>query len=142
MAEELLRRALPACRLWSAGLGAVVGAPADAIAVDLMRGRDLDITAHRARQVQAPMVADAGLVLVMELGHQRHLERQYPLARGKIFRLCESMKQDIPDPYRRGRPAFEQALALIDQGVESWVARISALDRARGPAIGQSQTEH
>lgn len=142
MAEELLRQALPACRLASAGIGALIDAPADPIAVDLMRARDLDITAHRARQVRAPMVADAGLVLVMELGHQRHLERQYPLARGKIFRLCESAKQDIPDPYRRGRAAFEEALALIEQGVESWVARIGALDGARGPAIGQSQSEH
>ncbi len=141
MAEGLFRRALTDCRVSSAGLGALVGRPADPIAVELMRKRDLDITGHRARQVHADMLADAGLVLAMELGHQRHLERQYPLARGKIFRLCEGTKRDIPDPHRRGRAAFEEALAMIEQGVQSWVGRIGALNGARGPAFGQLQTE-
>jgi low molecular weight protein-tyrosine phosphatase len=141
MAEELFRRALPARRVSSAGLAALVGEPADPIAVELMRDRDFDITAHRARQVQPVMVADAGLVLVMELGHQRYLERQYPLARGKIFRLCESTKTDIADPYRCGRAAFEEAMGLIDQGVESWAARLNALAGGRGPVIVQSQAE-
>lgn len=132
MAESLFQRALPDLRLSSAGLGALVGEPADAIAVELMRDRGLDITPHRARQVQADMLIDAGLVLVMELRHQRHLEKHYPLARGKIFRLCESSGQDIPDPYQRGRAAFEEALALITDGVDSWVQRIDKLKSAPG----------
>lgn len=134
MGEGLVRHALPGYRVSSAGIGALSGEPADPIAVELMQGRGLDIAPHRARQVQPGMLADAGLVLVMELAHQRHLEKQYPLARGKIFRVCESIKTDVPDPYRRGRAAFEDALALIIQGVEAWIPRIHALNPARAPA--------
>lgn len=134
MAEGLFRRALTDCRVSSAGLGALAGRPADPIAVELMRERALDITHHRARQLQAPMVAEAGMVLVMESVHQRELERHYPLARGKIFRLCESMKADVPDPYQRGRAAFEEALGLIVRGVDAWVPRITALRTPRGPS--------
>lgn len=134
MAEGLFRRALPDLRLASAGLGALVGEPADPIAIELMRDRGLDIGGHRARQLQPAMLSDAGLVLVMELGQQRYLAQQHPLARGKIFRLCESLKVDVPDPYRRGRAAFEDALGLIVQGVESWVPRINKLKAASGAA--------
>lgn len=131
MAEGLLREALPDCRLSSAGLGALVGHPADPIAIELMQARGVDIGGHRARQLHGAMMVESDLVLVMELNQQRHLEKQYPLARGKIFRVCESLKTDVADPYRQGRGAFEEALGLIAQGVESWTARINGLGRAR-----------
>ncbi len=132
MAEGLLREALPDCRLSSAGLGALAGHPADPIAVELMQARSVDITGHRARQLHGAMMAESDLVLVMELGQQRHLEQLYPLARGKIFRVCESLKADVADPYRQGKKAFEDALGLIARGVESWTARINGLGaRAR-----------
>lgn len=132
MGESLFRQALPECGVSSAGLGALVGEPADPIAVELMQARDLDITSHRARQLTPGMVTESGLVLVMELDQQRRIERELPVARGKIFRLCESMRTDVPDPYRRGREAFERALRLIVQGVESWVPRINALNAPSG----------
>ncbi len=127
MAEGLLRQALPGHTVSSAGLGAVVGQPADPIAVELMRSRGVDIAAHRARQVQGKLMADTDLVLVMELEHQRHLEREYPLLHGKIFRLCESAKADVADPYRKGLPAFQEALLGITEGVGAWSKRILAL---------------
>lgn len=126
MAEGLFRQALPGRKLSSAGIGALVGEPPDPVAVELMQARNVDITRHRARQLAGPMVAETDLVLVMELNQQRQLEQQYPLARGKIFRLCESLRADVKDPYRRGRAAFEEAVKLITQGVELWTARINA----------------
>lgn len=131
MAEGMLRQALPGRMLSSAGIGALVGQPADPIAIELMQDRQVDITQHRARQLLGTMVAASDLVLVMELNQQRHLEQQYPLARGKIFRLCESVRADVADPYRQGRKAFEESLRLIAQGVESWTTRIKALDAKR-----------
>lgn len=138
MGEGLLRQALPECHVSSAGLGALVGEPADPIAVELMRARELDITRHRARQLTPGMMEEADLVLVMELDHQRHIERNYPLARGKIFRLCESMRVDIPDPYRRGREAFDRALCHIVQGAEAWVPKINSINAAHEPSNSHS----
>ncbi len=51
MAEALLRDALRGqedITVESAGLGALVGYPADKHAVELMKERSIDITAHRA----------------------------------------------------------------------------------------------
>ncbi len=130
MAEALLREALPDRAVSSAGLGALVGQPADPIAIELMQDKGVDITPHRARQLDGKLIGEADLVLVMELAHQRHLERQFPLARGKIFRLCESARADVADPYRKGLPAFQEALQRIADGVGAWRTRILALDAA------------
>jgi protein-tyrosine phosphatase len=128
MAKGLMCMALPECEIESAGLGALVGQPADPIAVELMQARGVDISNHRARQLEDKFIKESDLVLVMELNQQHYLERQYPLARGKIFRLAESAKTDIPDPYRKSRQDFEDALKLIVQGVNAWTTRIVGIN--------------
>ncbi len=124
MAEGLLKQALPGHDVSSAGLGALVGQPADPHAVALMQQQGIDISAHRARQLESWMVVAADLVLVMDMEQKRHLEQQYPLCRGKAFRMGESGKFDIGDPYRQELDAFREAAGLIQQGVAAWVERI------------------
>jgi low molecular weight protein-tyrosine phosphatase len=132
MAEGLLRRALPECTVSSAGIGALVDRPADPFAIQLMREQGVDISSHRARQIQGRLMDEADLVLVMEQNQQRHLERQYPRSRGKIFRLCEEAKADIPDPYRQGLEIFKIAARLINLGVDAWSVRIQSSNEKPG----------
>jgi protein-tyrosine phosphatase len=124
MAEALLRahlaRLRPAATVGSAGLAALEGRPADPLAVALLAERGLDLSAHRARQLTPELVAAAELVLVMEAEQQRHLERLAPSARGKIQRLGRFGGFDVPDPYRRGRAAFEASLVLIERGLQGF----------------------
>jgi protein-tyrosine phosphatase len=124
MAEGLLRARLavlrPDARVISAGLAAVEGSPADPLAVALLAERGLDISGHRARPITPDLVGWATLILVMEVAQQRFLEKLAPAARGRIQRLGCFGDFDVPDPYQRGRPAFEQALALIEAGVEGF----------------------
>ena len=129
MAEALLRDALREQQditVESAGLGALVDHPASEHAVALMQERGLDITGHRARQITPELVHDADLVLVMETGHRQVLDANEPAARGKIYRLGEWQDQDIDDPYRQPREAFEAALIDIDNGVAEWAKRIAS----------------
>ena len=128
MAEALLRDALreiDGITVASAGLGALVGEPASEHSATLMEERGLDISAHRARQITPDMVHAADLVLVMEAGHKRVLDANEPEARGKIYRFGEWQDQDIKDPYRQPREAFEAALVDIDAGVIEWAKRIA-----------------
>src|SRR5512135_2052447 len=127
MAEAMLRQALPGHDISSAGLGALVGQPADPHAIAMMQQQGLDITPHRARQLESWMLGAADLVLVMESEQKRHLEQQYPLCRGKVFRLGETGKYDIADPYRQELEAFRQSAELIQQGVAVWTKRILAV---------------
>lgn len=124
MAEALLARALPRMSVRSAGIGALIGMPADPIAQSLMANLDIDIGAHRARQIDLAMCESADIILVMDLAQRRHIEERYPVARGKVFRIAEADKQDVPDPYKRPRSAFEHALYYIDAGVRSWAQKI------------------
>jgi protein-tyrosine phosphatase len=141
MAEAVLKHALAprGITVASAGLGALVDYPADAHAVTLMQQRDLDITAHRAQQLNEALLAETDLVLVMEKAHKRAIEQNEPTARGKIYRLGEWQDQDIPDPYRQPLAAFEKALALIDAGVADWVTKLTvgAPNRAVGAAASR-----
>lgn len=124
MGEALLAAALPQISVSSAGTGALIGHPADDIAKALMNARGLDIEAHRARQITQLMCQQADLILTMDEGQRRHIESRYPLTRGKVFRFAETLKQDVPDPYRQGQDAFEYALQLIDAGTLAWAERI------------------
>lgn len=127
MAEGLLRQALPELNVFSAGLGALVGKPADATAIELATETGLDISQHRAQQFTGVLANQADLILVMDREQKREIQRRYPAASGKVFRLGEIGKFDIEDPYRKPRAAFEHALQLIQQGVDAWVPRIRAL---------------
>jgi protein-tyrosine phosphatase len=127
MGEGLARAQLRGWNVASAGLNALVGAPADSTAVALMRGRGVDIEDHRARQITRKMCVDADLVLVMDGEQRRRLQDMYPEVCGRVFRIGDHMDRDVPDPFRRPEDAFLEALALIEQGVSRWVQRIQRL---------------
>ena len=129
MAEALLKSALrgqDGITVESAGLGALVGYPADDYALELMEEAGENISEHRARQIHPDMVTDADLVLVMEARQKRAIDDADPTARGKVHRLGEWQDRDIDDPYRQDKAAFAEALEEIQEGVASWVEKIKA----------------
>lgn len=106
----------------SAGLGALVDKPMDPSALELLDAYGVDGTRHRARQVSAPMLRDASLVLAMEREHVNRLMRLAPESSGKVM-LLDRWRQgaDVPDPYRQSREAFEHVFRMINEGVRSWL---------------------
>lgn len=127
IAEVLLAQQFPDKTIWSAGLDALAGNPADPLSIEVAAAHGVDLTAHRAQQLVGWMCQRAELILVMEQGHKTQLEQQYPLVRGKVFRLGEIGKFDIADPYRQPRDAFETAYDHIARGVADWAPRIRLL---------------
>uniref|UniRef100_UPI003BEF412C low molecular weight protein-tyrosine-phosphatase n=1 Tax=Burkholderia arboris TaxID=488730 RepID=UPI003BEF412C len=131
MAQALFSARLPGIDVQSAGIGALVGHPADPHAVALMQERGLDIAAHRARQLPPWLGARADLILTMDLDQKRRLEHHLPELRGRIFQLGAPVASsgppdgfDVPDPYLGPRAAFEHSLLLIERGVDAWCARL------------------
>lgn len=126
MGEALLAHVLGGdFKVASAGIGALVGKGADPHAVELMRERGIDISAHRARQLDLELVRNYDLLLAMDQGHADWIHQQFPIARGRVYRFGHWGQIDVPDPYRRGRAAFEQALQLIEQGAADWQGRLA-----------------
>lgn len=127
MAAGSLAAALPHAHVRSAGLGAMVGMPADDNAIRLMKDRAIDISNHRAQQIGRAMCLESDIVLAMDAEQRQRVEALYPQIRGRVFRLGEYTKRDIPDPYRLGEAAFREALSLIDEGIAEWLHRIRKL---------------
>ena len=128
IAEALLRQQFPDKTISSAGLGALVGYPADRLSIEVSAEQGVDLSAHRARQLSSWMCQAADMILVMEQRHKVEVEQLHPLVRGKVFRLGELGKFDIEDPHRKPREAFDTAYAHIARGVADWVPRIRLLD--------------
>lgn len=139
MAEGLMRTLLPAHGLFSAGLGALDGAPADPLAVALMREAGIDIAEHRSRRLAGWMLVEADLVYTMEAAQAAWLQRMHPLHARKIARLGEPCGIDIPDPHGQPREAFAQSYAAIQRAVQAqlpyWLPQRASSQSARSPAL-------
>lgn len=127
IAQALLAREFPQLSVRSAGLSAMVGKPADALACEIAATHGLDIHQHRAQQVSALLCQQSDLILVMEQAHKDWLEQLYPQVRGKTFRLGQLGQFEISDPYRKPIQAFETAYEAIFRGVTDWSHRIRKL---------------
>ena len=127
-AEALLKQEFPEKKIWSAGLGALIGSPADPLSVEVAAAHGVDMSAHRAQQLASWMCQAADLILVMEQFQKTEVEQQHPLVRGKVFRLGELGKFDIADPYRQPVAAFDMAYKAIALGAANWAQRIRLLE--------------
>lgn len=105
----------------SAGIGALVGSPMDANALQLLAEDGIDGSMHRAHQLTPFMLREADLILGMEKNHLGAMIQFTPEINGKVYLLDKWLNgSDIPDPYRQHRAAFEHVHKIITQGVRSW----------------------
>lgn len=129
MAEGLFKQMLieankTDCNVSSAGLAALVGHKADPNASQLMMNKGIDISSHRACQLHAEMIRKNDLILAMDLSQKNAILENHQSARGKVFRLGEWEGFDIADPYQKNIAAFEESLALIEQGISQWMEKL------------------
>lgn len=123
--EYLLKKALgPDFNVMSAGLGALVDHPAHETSQKIALEHGVDMSAHRARQINLDIVKWADLILTMENGQKMDILSRYPFMEGKVFRYGENMKVDVPDPYRRPESAFVLAWNYISKLTPYWVEKI------------------
>jgi len=124
--ERLFKRALPDLDVRSAGLGALVGHPADRMASEVAAVKGLSLEGHQAQQLTAEMCRNADLILVMEKRHIDQVNRIDPAARGKTMLLGHWLNQkEIADPYRKSREAFEEIYGLLENATQKWVNVLS-----------------
>ena len=123
--EYLLKKELgEGFNVMSAGLGALVDHPAHEISQKIAMQHGIDMSAHRARQINLDILRWADLILVMENGHKAELQRRYPELGDKVHRYGEGQQVDIPDPYRRPENAFVLAWNFISKLTPYWVEKI------------------
>ncbi|KVH48402.1 low molecular weight protein-tyrosine-phosphatase [Burkholderia diffusa] len=125
--EALLRSRLSGIEVVSAGTSALVGEPADDLAIAVSAESGIDLSTHRAQQLTAALIRDAGVVLTMEARQKRAIVERYPFSLGRVFLLDTQRGMDVPDPYMKPVDAFRHAYFQIECGVNGWVPKIMAL---------------
>ena len=133
MAEALARGYLAQKGAWgevevaSRGLFAFEGGGASAHAVAVMEEMGLDLSAHRARRLEAADVEAADLVLAMTGQHKEMLCGLFPEEAAKVFTLAEFAGRggDVPDPYGGTMEEYRRCAAelkeLVEKALERWL---------------------
>lgn len=123
--EFLLKSLLKNKQVASAGVGALVGKPADALASQVALEHGVSLEGHQAQQLTADLCHEYDLILVMEQGHVEAVTNIAPEARGKTMLLSRwAGQEDIPDPYRQSKEAFQHAFKMIEEGAMSWAKKL------------------
>jgi protein-tyrosine-phosphatase len=115
-------------RIRSAGTWALENQPASAYARQVMNERDLDIEAHRGRNLTREEVAEANLILVMTQHHATIIARDLGGDPTKIRLLSEMAGPgyDIEDPYGGSLADYRQTAAELADLVERGYPAIMA----------------
>lgn len=82
---------------------------------------------RRSCGAPADTQSDAGirLITVMEPEHLRFIAAMAPESRGKSLLFGQWLEpQDIPDPYRKSREAFEYVFGLLGKASREWARRL------------------
>jgi len=132
--RELARRELPgfALDVDSAGThGYHAGSPPDERSIVAARRRGYELSALRARVVEAGDFAQFDLVVAMDEEVYERLQRIAP--RKQAARLALFMdfapgfgRRDVPDPYYGGATGFEEVLDLVEEGARGLLASLAA----------------
>ena len=126
LAERLLRKGLPNLNVSSAGIGALVGKPADETTASVAHDHGVCLEGHSARQLSQELIEQSDLVLVLEPGHKREVTTKFPHLSGRVMLLDQwGERKGIPDPYQRSREFHEHVFELIDQASKSWIEKLS-----------------
>jgi len=83
-------------KVGSAGIAAATGQPAGPNAVEAVRPWGLDLTRHRSRALDARLLEDADVILVMTEEHRRRILDIGPHLAAKLRRLNDQV--DVADP--------------------------------------------
>jgi len=123
--ERLLRQHLPDRYIASAGIFGLEGCPADDSAQDVAWRHGISLDGHVARRLTRNLMQGSDLILVMEPEHLRFIAAMAPEIRGKSLLFGQWLEpQDISDPYRKSREAFEYVFGLLGKASQEWARRL------------------
>lgn len=110
------------------------GLGADPRAVQVLAGRGIDASGHRARHFEPEWFAQLELVVALDRSNAGTLSRlaSQPAELDRIHTLLsfdpvQNVLLDVSDPYYSDLRAFERTLAIIEQASEHLLAHVAGL---------------
>lgn len=110
----------------SAGMGALVGHPADAIAAEVAAANGVSLDGHVARQFTRALGREHDLILVMEPGFRAAIAAEAPELLGRVMLYDHwSGGTGIPDPHGHSRAFHEHVFTRIAQATQAWSCNLA-----------------
>jgi len=110
-------------KVGSAGTWADPGLPAMQDAIQAATELGLDLTLHRSRLINARLISQYSLTLVMQSGHKEALSVEFPDLLQRVYLLSEAIHGtsfDIPDPYVTEESPVEIAREIVKMVRGGW----------------------
>ncbi len=104
-----------------------VGQGADPGSVDVARRNGVDLSGHRARRFRLGDPGRFSWSVCMDRSNVRNVRRMTPGQDFGVVLLRDFDPEgpgDVPDPWGRGRGAFEEVYRIVDRSCESLVDRV------------------
>lgn len=106
-----------------------VGEPPDTRAIAAAKRRGIDLSAARARMIEARDFEDFDLILAMDEENLQELRRRArPEYHARIRLIMEfaprAPVRSVPDPYYGGATGFEQVLDLLEEAAQGLVEAV------------------
>ena len=135
MAEALLkslvaqRGEVDRWQIQSAGTWAEPGRPVTPFAQAVLQQRHLDLSEHRSRSLDAQLLAQASIILVMTRHHQESIQIEFPQVSGRIYLLSQLIDRnfDIEDPYGGSLDDYEMCAAELQNILTNGYDRLVGL---------------
>ena len=102
----------------------------------LMAERGFDVSAHRARGLEAADVTHADLIMTMTRLHARALTGRYPKATSKTFTLAlyaTGSEEPIPDAWGKPMEAYRAVAAQLDRLLPLALAKAASRPISKRP---------
>ncbi|MEF1289448.1 low molecular weight protein-tyrosine-phosphatase [Vibrio sp. M260118] len=130
LAEVIFKRELPQIEFDSAGLLVEQSGLHDYSAARYSQKvasfHNLDLSCHRAKQLNRELVEWSDLILVMEHEHINRLSDIVAGARAKTLLIGQWIGVgEVADPINKGYAEFVDCYATLERAVDSWRARLA-----------------
>ena len=105
----------------SAGVAAGSGSPASPEAIEILRGRGVDLRGHESQPVTARLLSQADRIFTMTRSHRDLLIREFPETEPRT-RLLASDGSDVIDPLGAGLDEYRDCAVQIESYLRDVVA--------------------
>ena len=105
----------------SAGINALNGHHAHQISMYYAKHYGIDMSKHRAKQLNRELLCENDLILVMDYTQLEYITRNYKFTKGRVFLLGHwENKKTIYDPINKDRIFHKTMVEEVYKSVQCW----------------------
>lgn len=90
-----------------------------------LKCHDIDIEAHRSRQVEKDDLINFDVIFVADRSNLRNLRSKYGKLANKVKLMTAFSKkyrnEEIPDPYYGGEEGFRHVYRMLNESINAWL---------------------